>query len=275
MSRIRSIHPGFWRDSDYVSMSAFARLLAIGLWNICDDKGTFKWNALEIKMEIFPGDNVEVSELLDEIAKTGLIMRYECGGKAFGAVKNFAKYQRPKKPNDIHPAPQDVLVYVGRSSEPEGDEEGEVPHQAGTSGENAPQMEEGGGRMEEDSPPTPQHTRMRDWPEIPDWIPVDQWNAFIVMRKRKGGMPTARAIELIIGKLERWRASGQDPGAILDQSTENQWTGIFELKEQGNGRSGASKSSGGAGVDRRDSYSRVLQERAGIGTFAFDAETPE
>lgn len=127
------------------------------------------------------------------------------------------------------------------------------------------------------SPPTPQHTRMRDWPEIPDWIPVDQWNAFIAMRKRKarGSMPTARAIELIIGKLDRWRASGQDPGAILDQSTEGQWTGIFELKEQENGRSGAGKSSGGSRVDRRDSYSRAIQERAGIGTFAFDAETPE
>jgi len=88
-------------------------------------------------------------------------------------------------------------------------------------------------------PPTPQHTTMSDWPDLPDWLPVEPWNAFIKMRNRKSGMPTARAVELMLGKLERWRASGQDPGAVLDQSTEAQWTGIFELKDDRNGRTAA------------------------------------
>lgn len=105
------------------------------------------------------------------------------------------------------------------------------------------------------SPPTPHHTQMRDWPAIPDWVPVEPWNAFIAMRKRKGGMPTARAIELILGKLERWRTTGQDPGAVLDQSTEKGWTGIFELKDD---RRGTGNRTGQFADDHRDGFTRAL-----------------
>jgi uncharacterized protein YdaU (DUF1376 family) len=100
-------------------------------------------------------------------------------------------------------------------------------------------------------PPTPQHTTMSDWPDLPDWLPVEPWNAFVKMRNRKSGMPTARAVELMLRKLERWRASGQDPGAVLDQSTEAQWTGIFELKDDNRGtgnRSGQSAGNSGDGL---------------------------
>jgi hypothetical protein len=111
------------------------------------------------------------------------------------------------------------------------------------------------------SPLTPKHTRMADWPEIPEWVPVDPWNAFIAMRKRsKGGLPTARAIELILGKLERWRTTGQDPGAVLDQSTENQWTRILELKDQQDARSNHN-----APRDNRDGLQRWADEKLGIG----------
>lgn len=114
-------------------------------------------------------------------------------------------------------------------------------------------------------PPTPQHTTMSDWPEIPDWVPVEPWNAFIKMRNRKSGMPTARAIELILGKLERWRASGQDPGAVLDQSTEAQWTGIFELKDD---RRGTGNGSAASPHNSGDGFSRAIDRRA----YAGDAE---
>lgn len=65
---------------------------------------------------------------------------------------------------------------------------------------------------------------------IPDWMPTGQWEAYLEMRKAKGAKPTPHAIGLLIAKLDRWRASGHDPGAILDNSTENNWTGLFEPK---------------------------------------------
>ena len=106
-------------------------------------------------------------------------------------------------------------------------------------------------------PPTPQHTTMSDWPDLPEWLPVEPWNAFIKMRNRKSGMPTARAVELMLGKLERWRASGQDPGAVLDQSTEAQWTGIFELKDD---RRGTGNRTGQSADDYRDGFTRSLHD---------------
>ncbi len=145
MSRIRSIHPGLWTDVEFVGLSPFARLLFIGIWNECDDKGIFLWSPLHLKMRILPADNLDASELLAEIEAAGNVRRYDVGGKTYGAVKNFAKFQRPKKPNDIHPAPVAILAFAGHDTETAPDEGDEVRNQFPTSGEKSPQMEEGGG----------------------------------------------------------------------------------------------------------------------------------
>ena len=129
MSRIRSIHPGIWTDEEFVTLSPMARLLFIGLWNECDDKGAFEWKPLTIKMRLLPADNIDVAELLSELADAGCIARYEVDGKAYGAVRNFRKFQRPKTPNDIHPMPDDFRIFVGLSpanSETGGDDGSET-----------------------------------------------------------------------------------------------------------------------------------------------------
>lgn len=95
-----------------------------------------------------------------------------------------------------------------------------------------------------------QHARAKDWPEIPSWVPVDAWNGFVQMRKAIRKPLTDRAVTTIIGKLERFRATGHDPGAVLDNSTENSWAGIFEPRKPGNGNS-TSKSTGTATAAQR------------------------
>lgn len=146
MSRIRSIHPGIWTDVEFVGLSPLARLLFIGIWNECDDKGIFLWSPLHLKMRILPADNVDASALLEEIEAAGNIRRYDVDGKSYGVVKNFAKFQRPKKPNDIHPASPEVLAFAGHTSEPAPDEQDEVRKEFPTNGEKSPQREEGGGK---------------------------------------------------------------------------------------------------------------------------------
>lgn len=118
MPRIRSIHPGIWTDEAFVSLSPHARLLLIGLWTEADDKGAFDWSPLKLKMRLLPGDMVEAGALLQELVDGGIIMQYQFGGKFYGAVRNFAKWQRPKKPNDIHPMPEKARLYAGHSPEP-------------------------------------------------------------------------------------------------------------------------------------------------------------
>jgi hypothetical protein len=64
---------------------------------------------------------------------------------------------------------------------------------------------------------------------LPDWVPLDAWNGFMEMRKRQRKVPTERACELLVGQLEKLRDAGHDPGAVLDRSTSNSWTGVFPL----------------------------------------------
>lgn len=146
MSRIRSVHPGLWTDEAFVSLSPMARLLLMGIWNECDDSGSFAWAPLTLKMRILPADNADAAALLEEMVGAGIVKRYESGGKAYGAVRNFCQYQRPKKPNSVYPQTPEVREWVNFNARETRNSEEPVPHQLPTPSEIPPQMEEGGGR---------------------------------------------------------------------------------------------------------------------------------
>jgi hypothetical protein len=112
VSRIRSVHPGLWTDERFVSLSPYARLLFIGIWNECDDQGSFEWAPLKIKMRLMPIDNVDPASLLEELAEAGCVMRYEILERNYGAVRNFQQFQRPKKPNSLYPQTSEVRKWV-------------------------------------------------------------------------------------------------------------------------------------------------------------------
>lgn len=139
MPRIRSVHPGLWTDERFASVSPLARLLFVGIWTECDDAGSFEWSPIKLKMRLLPADNADAVLLLEELEAAGSVLRYEVDGRQFGAVRNFVKYQRPKKPNSLYPQTTEVRNYCGHKGE-------EVPNQFPTGGEKAPQMEDGGGR---------------------------------------------------------------------------------------------------------------------------------
>ena len=136
-----------------MSMSAHARFLLMGIWCECDDQGVFEWKPVVLKAKLLPADDVIIVDLLAELENQNCIRKFEVGGRAYGAVRNFCRYQRPKKPNSTHPLPNSEAVYVGKFStggEP-------VPPDDGSGGEKSPQMEDGGGKKEEvkKQPPPP------------------------------------------------------------------------------------------------------------------------
>lgn len=142
MPRIRSVHPGQWTDEAFVQLTPWARLLALAIRNEADDRGVFEWKPLTIKMRAFPADAVDVEALLGEMVEHDHIRRFGCAGRAYGVIRNFRRWQSPKKPNAAHPLPSDLAAYVGleegdpfQSSEP-------VPHQFPTGGEKSRQREE-------------------------------------------------------------------------------------------------------------------------------------
>jgi len=98
-----------------------ARVLLFGIWTDADDNGVFEWKPLSLKMRIFPADNIEVVDLLNELAAANVIKEFESGGRKWGAVRNFGKYQKPKKPHYKHELPNELRTYVASrqaSSEP-------------------------------------------------------------------------------------------------------------------------------------------------------------
>jgi hypothetical protein len=64
---------------------------------------------------------------------------------------------------------------------------------------------------------------------LPDWLPEPVWSEWMKFRGKKF---TARAQELSLKSLERLHADGNDPTAVIEQSIERGWTGLFPLKTQ-------------------------------------------
>ena len=145
MARIRSVHPGLFTDESFASLTSDAQMFLIGLWTEADDQGVFEWKPVTLRMRLRPTKDGDVSALLEEIESVNCIMSFESGGKKYGAIRNFRKYQRPKSPNAVHPTTDDVRSYVGLTqsiSEIDRDEEASFP----PSEEIAPQMEDVGGK---------------------------------------------------------------------------------------------------------------------------------
>lgn len=70
----------------------------------------------------------------------------------------------------------------------------------------------------------------------PDWMPIDAWDGWLEMRKARKKPLTERAMARAINKLDAMRQAGQDIAEVLDRSTLNGWTDVYEIKEQKNGK---------------------------------------
>ncbi len=86
--------------------------------------------------------------------------------------------------------------------------------------------------------PSKSKTRVAPAMPLPDWVPADAFDAFVAMRKAIRKPITADGIPLAVKKLEKLRANGSDPRAVLEQSTLNSWQGLFEVKSANHGPPG-------------------------------------
>jgi hypothetical protein len=207
MSRIRSIHPGIFTDESFVAVSMTARVLVPGLWVEADDNGIFEWKPLTLKMKVFPADNVDLDALLAELLNADIIKRFTVDGKDYGAVRNFGRYQRPKKPSYKHPLPPELRTYVHSKD----DSSPPVPNQFPTSTEKSFQREEEGGRRKEkkDAAPSGAHPMKDDEADLfrrgKEVLGNNSGGLIASLRKSKGG-----SIELTRAAIEM-AATKQDP----------------------------------------------------------------
>ena len=100
MARNRMLNPEFWLDEDVAKLSAFSRLLYMGLWGICDDNyATLPDRPEWIKAQVFPYEEINIEQMLKELALSGKIIKFEVDNKNYWYIKNFFKHQRVDRPS--------------------------------------------------------------------------------------------------------------------------------------------------------------------------------
>jgi hypothetical protein len=210
MARIRSVHPGLFTDEVFVQLSDAAQVFFIGLWTEADDQGAFEWKPVTLKMRIRPASIIPVEPLLEELEAAGCIKQYAIGGKKYGAVRNFCRFQRPKKPNSTHPIPDEFRTYTASSatgSEPDIGKRAlgspPIPLEAASvppKVEIVPQMEDGGGKKEAKPASSVAELARGNGRQPPNpcvndpleaWLPLANWE-FEIVNGRSG--PVKRAV---------------------------------------------------------------------------------
>jgi hypothetical protein len=68
--------------------------------------------------------------------------------------------------------------------------------------------------------------------EIPDWIPQNDWNDFLAMRKAIRKPMTVRAVNMMFTKLGQMKSKGFNVSEILQRSILNNWSDVYEPKVQ-------------------------------------------
>ncbi|HET9189828.1 MAG TPA: hypothetical protein VFN69_04570 [Rudaea sp.] len=95
MSRARNIKPGFFKNEDLVELPFEYRLLYIGLWTLADREGRLEDRPKRIRMEVFPGDEVNIEAGMSALHSAGFVHRYKVDGVAYVSIPAWKKHQNP------------------------------------------------------------------------------------------------------------------------------------------------------------------------------------
>lgn len=100
MARIRSVKPDLWTDPDFIELSIGARLLFIAAKNFASDYGVLPDKAKQLKLQCFPGDDIDIEPLIDELVALGLWARRTApDGARVLVIRAFNRHERVDKPN--------------------------------------------------------------------------------------------------------------------------------------------------------------------------------
>ena len=189
MARIRTIKPEFWTSEQIVECSPIARLLSIGMWNFCDDGGNHPASAKTLKMQIFPGDDIAISQieaLVAELVDAGLLSEYLAEGRRYWNVTGW-KHQKIERPSYKYPRPL-------ADNSPNDRRQLDARHPPEGKGR------EGNGK-ESNTPPTPQGGDGGDQRDIPGSWTTDTRQIFAMTLEWQ---PTKTTLEgYMVGKISR------------------------------------------------------------------------
>ena len=67
---------------------------------------------------------------------------------------------------------------------------------------------------------------------LPDWLPREEWRGFETMRRKIKKPMTERAAAMALRKLGELRDQGENPAAVLDQSTLHCWQDLYPVRRK-------------------------------------------
>ena len=100
MARNRILPSDFWTWEAVIDCAPMTRLLCLGLWNFADDHGVQPLRPRSIRLQVFPGDDVDndrVRTMIDELATRGLVRIYEVDGVEYLSVIDWELIHRVGK----------------------------------------------------------------------------------------------------------------------------------------------------------------------------------
>ena len=115
MARARNIKPGTMENEQLAELDPLTRLFFVYLWMLADREGRLEDRPKRIKAQALPYDNVDADVMLDELASSGFITRYQIDGERYIQIINFTKHQRPhtnEADSVIPPIPEELATKV-------------------------------------------------------------------------------------------------------------------------------------------------------------------
>jgi hypothetical protein len=142
MARVRNIKPEFYSHEELQDMEVehpelHPMLVFSGLWTQCEWSGVFSWSVRKLHLSILPFLEFDFEKSLEFLEKHGFIKKFSRGGKDYGYVHTFTRYQaisgNEKSQPLKHPVPN--------AKELERDYADTVPKQSRYSPETVPGQE--------------------------------------------------------------------------------------------------------------------------------------
>lgn len=126
MARKRLISPEFFLHEKLYDAEQRTglplRVAFPGLWTQADRRGIFLWRPRILKLAVLPYDHVDFADVLEVLHVEGFIERYEVGGKVYGRITAFARWQsfhKDEKPSDAPAPPEHGASTVLARCEPD------------------------------------------------------------------------------------------------------------------------------------------------------------
>ena len=97
MARNRTLSSDFWTCEDVIDCSPMSRLLLLGLGNFADDHGVQPLRPRTIRLQVFPGDDLDDERLramIEELTAHRLVRLYTVDGVEYLAIEDWALHHR-------------------------------------------------------------------------------------------------------------------------------------------------------------------------------------